>query len=69
MFSFQRNISKTTIITDIIKIYLKVLSFYYEVLEGLMLKLKSHLMQRADSLEKTLVLRQTRGRGEGGNRG
>ena len=62
MFSFQRNISKTTIITDIIEIYLKVLSFYYEVLEGLMLKLKSHLMQRADSLEKTLMLGKIEGR-------
>ena len=27
-------------------------------LEGLMLKLKLHLMQRADSLEKTLMLRK-----------
>ena len=62
MFSFQRNISKTTIITDIIEIYLKVLSFYYEVLEGLMLKLKSHLMQRADSLEKTLMLGKIEGK-------
>ena len=35
-------------------------------LEGLMLKLKlqygSHLMRRADSLEKTLMLRKTEGR-------
>ena len=35
-------------------------------LEGLMLKLKlqyfGHLMQRADSLEKTLVLEKTKGR-------
>ena len=35
-------------------------------LEGLMLKLKfqyfSHLMQRADSLEKTLMLRKIEGR-------
>ena len=35
-------------------------------LEGLMLKLKfqhfAHLMQRADSLEKTLMLRKTEGR-------
>ena len=35
-------------------------------LEGLMLKLKlqyfGHLMQRADSLEKTLMLRKTEGR-------
>ena len=41
-------------------------------LEGLMLKLKlqyfSHLMQKADSLEKTLMLGKTEGRGEGGNR-
>ena len=38
-------------------------------LEGLMLKLKlqyfGHLMQRADSLEKTLMLGKTEGRGRG----
>ena len=66
MFSFQRNISKATIITDIIKMYLKVQSFDYEVLEGLMLKLKlqysSHLMQRANSLEKTRMLGKIEGR-------
>ena len=37
-------------------------------LEGLMLKLKlhyfSHLMQRANSLEKTLILGKTEGKGE-----
>ena len=42
-------------------------------LEGLMLKLKlqyfGHLMGRADSLEKTLMLRKTEGRGEGDDRG
>ena len=42
-------------------------------LEGLMLKLKlqyfGHLMRRADSLEKTLMLRKVEGRGEGGDRG
>ena len=42
-------------------------------LEGLMLKLKlqyfGHLMQRADSLEKTLVLGKIEGRGEGGKKG
>ena len=42
-------------------------------LEGLMLKLKlqyfGHLMQRADSLEKTLMLGKTEGRGEGDDRG
>ena len=41
-------------------------------LEGLMQKLKlqylGHLMQRADSLEKTLMLERERARGEGGNR-
>ena len=41
--------------------------------EGLMLKLKlpyfGHLMQRADLLEKTLMLGKIEGRGEGGNRG
>ena len=42
-------------------------------LEGLMLKLKlqyfGHLMQRVDSLEKTLMLGEIGGRGEGDNRG
>ena len=42
-------------------------------LEGLMLKLKiqyfSHLMLRADSLEKTLMLGKTEAGGEGDNRG
>ena len=41
-------------------------------LEGLMLKLKlqhfGHLMWRADSLEKTLILVKLRARGEGGDR-
>ena len=41
-------------------------------LEGLMLKLKlqyfGYLMQRADSLEKILMLRKTEGKGEEGNR-
>ena len=42
-------------------------------LEGLMLKLKlqyfSHLMQKADSLEKTLMLAKTEGRRRRGHRG
>ena len=42
-------------------------------LKGQMLKLKlqyfSHLMWRADSLEKTLMLGKTEGKGEGGDRG
>ena len=42
-------------------------------LEGLELKLKlqyfGHLIQRADSLEKTLVLGKTKGRRKRGNRG
>ena len=42
-------------------------------LEGLMVKLKlqnfGHLMQRADSLEKTLMLGKTEGRRRRGNRG
>ena len=41
-------------------------------LEGLMLKLKlqysGHLMQRTDSLEKTLMLGKTEGKGEAGGR-
>ena len=50
---------------------LKEISVEYS-LEGLMLKLKlqsfGHLMQRADSLEKTLMLGKTEG-GEGDDRG
>ena len=42
-------------------------------LEGLMLKLKlqyfGHLMQRTDSLEKTLMLERLKAGGEGDNRG
>ena len=42
-------------------------------LEGLMLKLKlhysGHLMQRTESLEKTLMLGKIKGRREGDNRG
>ena len=42
-------------------------------LEGLMLNLKlqsfGHVMQRTDSLEKTLVLGKTEGKGEVGSRG
>ena len=42
-------------------------------LEGLMLKLKlqyfDHLMQRTDSLEKTLILEGLKAGGEGDNRG
>ena len=42
-------------------------------LEGLMLKLKlqyfGHLMRRADSFEKTLMLGKIENRGEGDNRG
>ena len=40
-------------------------------LEGLLLNLQyfGHLMGRADSLEKTLMLRKIEGRGEGDDRG
>ena len=42
-------------------------------LEGLMLKLKlqyfGHLMRRADSFEKTVMLGKIKGRGEGDDRG
>ena len=40
-------------------------------LEGLMLKLQyfGHLMQRADSLEKTLMLERLKAGGEGNDRG
>ena len=42
-------------------------------LEELMLKLKlqyfGHLMERTDSLEKTLMLGKIKGKGEGGGRG
>ena len=41
--------------------------------EGLMLKVKlqyfGHLMRRADSLEKTLMLGKIEGKGDGGDRG
>ena len=56
---------------NIIHLYyiLKEISPEYS-LEGLMLKLKlqyfGHLMQRTDSLEKTLVLAKTEGRGRRG---
>ena len=52
--------------------FLKEISPEYS-LEGLMLKLKlqyfAHLMQRADSLEKTLMLERWKAGGEGDNRG
>ena len=42
-------------------------------LEGVMLKLKlqyfGHLMQRTDSMEKTLMLERLKAQGEGDNRG
>ena len=51
---------------------LKEISLEYS-LEGLMLKLKlqylGHLMRRADSFEKTLMLGKIRAGGEGGDRG
>ena len=51
---------------------LKEISSEYS-LEGLMLKLKlqyfGHLMQRADSLEKTLMLRKIEGKRKRGNKG
>ena len=51
---------------------LKEISFEYS-LEGLMLKLKcqclGHLMQRADSLEKTLILGKIEGRRRGWQKG
>ena len=37
-------------------------------LEGPMLKLKLHLMQRASSLEKTLILAKTEGKRNGDDR-
>ena len=55
-----------------IKSILKEISPDYS-LKGLMLKLKlqyfDHLMGRADSLEKTLMLRKSKAEGEGDNRG
>ena len=49
---------------------LKKINPEYSV-EGLMLKLQyfGHLMQRTNSLEKTLMLGKIEARGEGGNRG
>ena len=37
-------------------------------LEGLMLMLKLHLMQRTDLFEKTLMLGKIEGRGKGGDK-
>ena len=54
------------------QLILKEISLEYS-LEGLMLKLKlqyfGHVMQRVDSLEKTLMLGKIEGRGEGDGRG
>ena len=54
-----------SIYKKIYSIYLKEINPEYS-LEGLMLKLKlqyfDHLMQRTDSLEKTLMLGKTEGR-------
>ena len=51
---------------------LKEINLEY-ALEGLMLRLKfqyfGHLMQRANSLEKTLMLGKIEGKGEGDSRG
>ena len=51
---------------------LKEISLQYSM-EGLMLKLKfqyfGHLMQRTDSLEKTLMLGRLKAGGEGDDRG
>ena len=45
----------------------------WDSLKGMMLKLKlqyfGHLMRRTDSLEKTLILGKTEGRGERDDRG
>ena len=53
------------------QLILKEINLEYS-LEGLTLKLKlqhfGHLMQRADSLEKTLMLGKTEGRGDGDDR-
>ena len=57
---------------EIQPVNLKEISPEY-LLEGLMLKLKlqycAHLMQRADSLEKTLRLGRLKAKGEEGSRG
>ena len=57
---------------DINKSILKEIKPDYS-LKGLMLKLKlqyfGHLMGRADSLEKTLMLRKSKAEGEGDDRG
>ena len=54
------------------QLILKVVNPQYS-LEGLMLKLKlqyfGHLMQRTDSLEKTLMLGKSEGRRRRGNQG
>ena len=57
---------------EIHRSFLKEISPGYS-LEGLMLKVKlqyfDHLMQRADSFEKTLMLERLKAGGEGTNRG
>ena len=57
---------------DINKSILKEINPDYS-LKGLMLKLKlqyfGHLMGRADSLEKTLLLRKSKAEGKGDDRG
>ena len=57
---------------EILKINLKGISPEHS-LEGLMLKLKlqyfGHMIRRAGSLEKTLMLGKIEGGGEGGERG
>ena len=57
---------------EIKPVILKEINLEYS-LEGLMLKLKlqyfGHLMQRAKSLEKTLMLGKIEGRGQEGDRG
>ena len=66
----ERTLESTLDCKEIKQSILKEISPEYS-LEGLMLKLKlqnfGHLMRRADSFEKTLMLGKIKAGGEGGN--
>ena len=68
----EKNLESPLDCKEIQPVYPKGNLFKYS-LEGLMLKLKlqhfGHLMQRTDSLEKTLMLGRLKAGGEGDDRG
>ena len=67
--SVEKNLESSLVCKEIQPVLLREISPEYS-LEGLMLKLKlqyfGHLMQRTDSLEKTLMLRKFEGRRRSG---